>query len=278
MDLKLKKKNESELFGEIIYFITNNGLKNSEITMTAYLSLYVHHLFDTIDNISDKISLMNFIQKNNYDTIEYDIREQIKSSLFISELVQYIKSTVFTYRKKSYIYLITDPILKKEDFTNIPGTYFILNEMENKWEVSPELMHNELSIAKNKQLQLNVLSRTIQNKELSGKTGFIGYQHTKNEVVFKMKNVEKIKPNLQVQTLKGLTCLQATPHNILQDLRWVADAASENRLYNIDDIPSKSTKGWLCALLELTLRRLTQMEANNKVWFVSTEVAVDFHF
>ncbi len=276
--ISTSKKSVEELFGETIFFLSDNKTKYNEKKVNIYITLFIHHLFDKIVSIIDKINLINFVQTNNFDNIEYDIRDEIKSSLFFSDLAQYILTKTFLYRKGLYIYFIVDPILKKEDIDKISGKYFKLNDTSTLWEETPGLMRDELKTAQNNHFKINTTNRTINGKTLSQKTGFIGYpSRDPNMKIFKIKLVDTIKYSNQVQTLKGLNCLQENPEKILDKIQWVS-TASDNILYNFNQLTDKKSRDWLCILLELTFRRLNELSAKNHTWFVSTEVAVEFSF
>jgi hypothetical protein len=258
-------------FGEVIRFLNN---QNKTETST-WMKLATHHLFD-VSSVANKLDLMNFIQDpNNLEKIEYDIRDRLRESLFYADLTRYIRSKVFPYRKKNYMYLITDPILKKDQIEQIPGTFY-QETLTEGWEAMPDTLHTELAASRNKHFRIDVASRTVDDRLLAQKIGFIGFHNDKSNIVFKIKNLEKIKKHTPQQTLKGTNCFQATPQDIMRNLQWLADA-SDAALYAADAI-EKQPKEWLCILLELSFRRLNELHVKNKVWFVDTAEAVEFRF
>ena len=265
-------------FGEVIRFLSvaKSATKSNTKTETStWMKLATHHLFD-VSSLANKIDLMNFIQDpNNLEKIEYDIRDKLRESLFYADLTRYIRSKVFPYRKKNYMYLITDPILKKDQIEQIPGTFY-QETLTNGWEAMPDTLHTELAASRNKHFRIDVASRTVDDRLLAQKIGFIGFHNDKSNIVFKIKNVEKIKKHTPQQTLKGTNCFQATPQDIMRNLQWLADA-SDAVLYPAD-VVEKQPKEWLCILLELSFRRLNDLHVKNKVWFVDTAEAVEFRF
>jgi len=69
--ISTSKKSVEELFGETIFFLSDNKTKYNEKKVNIYITLFIHHLFDKIVSIIDKINLINFVQTNNFDNIEY---------------------------------------------------------------------------------------------------------------------------------------------------------------------------------------------------------------
>ncbi len=281
-DTVASSQKSAKSFGEVIRFLSvaHSNVQNKTSTET-WMKLAVHHLFD-VSSVADKLDLMNFIQDpKNLENIEYDIRDRLRESLFYADLTQYIRSKVFPYRKKNYMYLITNPILKKDQIGQIPGTFYqeTLTSGSNNssiWEQMPDTLHSELVASRNKHFRIHAANRTISDRLLSQKIGFIGFHNDKGNIVFKIKNVEKIKKHTPQQTLKGTNCFQATPQDIMHNLQWLADA-SDAALYSASAV-EKQPKEWLCILLELSFRRLNELHVKNKVWFVDTPEAVEFRF
>ena len=282
MDTVVASQKSAKSFGEVIHFLSaaHGDVQNKTSTET-WMKLAAHHLFDVF-SVSDKLDLMNFIQDpKNLENVEYDIRDRLRESLFYADLTQYIRSKVFPYRKKNYIYLITNPILKKDQIGQIPGTFYqeTLTSGSNNssiWEQMPDTLHSELVSSRNKYFRVSAANRTVNDRLLAQKIGFIGFHNDKSNTVFKIKNVEKIKKHTPQQTLKGTNCFQATPQDIMHNIQWIADA-SDAVLYSATSV-QKQPKEWLCILLELSFRRLNELHVKNKVWFVDTAEAVEFRF
>ena len=269
------KKTEMHTLGEVIMFLSQ-GDTSKTTTNLDWMKLVIRHLFDML-SMEEKLEVMNYVQTNKIENIEFDVRNKIKTSLFFTEIIQYIQSFTFDYRGKKMVYFITDPILKKVDLEQVDGTYFQLNS-QKIWEALPNTLNNELNSTRNNIFKINATKRTIGGLSLENKVGFIGFHNSKTNIVFKMKNVEKIKKTDANQVLKGTNCFQATPQDILKDLDWLS-TASNNLLFSKDAVVAKKqSKTWMCLLLEFSLRRLNELRVNDKIWFVSTPEAVQFKF
>jgi len=272
-------------FADVIRFLSAT-IQQNKTKPSTWMKLVVHHMFD-VSSVANKIDLMNFMQDpKGLENMDYDIRDRLRESLFYADLTQHIQSKRFPYRKKNYIYFITNPILKKDQIGQIPGTFYQENiptvgsNNSGGWEAMPDTLYSELTTSKNRHFRVNVANRTVGDQSLAQKIGFIGFHNDKSNVVFKIKNVEKIKKHTQQHTpqhtLKGTNCFQATPQDIMRNLQWIADA-SDAALYSAK-VVEKQSKEWLCILLELSFRRLNELHVKNKVWFVDTAEAVEFQF
>jgi hypothetical protein len=277
----IKHKTIAHYFGEAIYFI---GGENNQ----PYLTLLIHSLFDRLP-IQNKIDLIDFILINDFKKMNYDVRDKLESSLFLIELLKYIKSKTFENKRKRYLYFISDPILKKEDIELTPGTFYRINSLNGTETLEKmDIMHQELYTEWSKTFKIDPLKFTIEKRSLNNIVGFIGYHNNKNNMIFKTKGIKpNAKRNPQILLLKGTNCSQAIPKNVLRDIDAI-DVESKHALFadeyldvlkkTKDDNKNKFSKDFLCALMELMLRRLDQLHTNDKIWFVSTEIAVVFQF
>lgn len=273
---KKAKKEDFTMFGEVLAFMfaTSTELENG-------MKLVLHHLFDMLPSATDKLALLRYLNADKtLSALDFDVRQEIDKSLFLAELLLYIQNQIFTHRGSQYVYYITNPVLKKEETIIIPGTYYRLaRQKDATWEEVPDTMNDALDEVRREHFRIDSARLTIDERRLNTLVGFIGFHNDKSNMVFKTKDVSKIKRQSAVEqaTLKGTNCFQAIPQNIIRDLQSVAAASSGAVVYDVANLPKK-TKEWYCILLELTLRKLEETHVGERVWFVSTADAVDFKF
>ena len=199
----------------------------------------IQHIVESLE-IQDRIDLMNFL----YSAKSYEGSNETESH-FISKIRSILKSKEISARGITGMIGFNGPSRK----ANLK--VFVLKD--SQWvEGEPEDIRD---------LQSAMGKYMLQKNKLNNLVGFIGMEHVKKFMVFKLKDTENARST-------GFRCDQSGKARVVDIL---------NDIENDVKYTSKGTKDGLfelCVRQEFTLRSFQKRQRDGLIWFVDTETAI----
>ena len=223
----------------------------------------------TTEYVESKKYLLEFLTDHIMETLIFYDKVEVINYLYSLENIT--KNTFEWYAKN---YFDRNSIKTKKmmaiifyDLNN--RKIMILNKHTNKWvEAEPE---DEEELAKSKEAK-DLLN--VKNEDYNETVGFIGYEKNNKYLVFKTKDVFA-KRN------KGARCDESGKEKTMTKLNQIigkdvytkeTTKAKKNEDGEIIEEAVGQTE--LCVFQEFILRYFNKIKRNNKIWFVTPEIAI----
>jgi hypothetical protein len=220
------------------------------------LEFLVHHILELL-TFKDKVDTMNYL---------YSL-DKLKENSFEWFAKKYFEYHIITEKKTRAIILY--------DF-NIRKT-MILNK-DNVWELAEPEDEREIDNSKEGKKIINFNMDDYLNKSIpNGIIGFIGYKKNSKNYIFKTKDVFLSRDT-------GASCIEAGKSKTLATLNKIvsndeAYTKENTKLIKDEDgnvIQEAVGENELCVLQEFILRKYNKIEKDNKLWFLTPDMAIHY--
>ena len=233
--------------------IVMKKLAKSGESLEELLGFLVEHILELL-YFKDKVDVMNYI---------YSIDKPKKNSFEWFSKNYFEKHTINVKKIKAIILF---------DF-NTRKT-MILNK-DNIWEVAEPEDELEIDNSKEGKKVLNFVADDYLNKEIpNGIIGFIGYKKNSKNYIFKTKDVFLSRDT-------GASCIEAGKSKTLATLNKIVGSelyTKENTKIIKDEdgnvLQEAIGENELCVLQEFILRRYNKDKKDNKLWFLTPDMAI----
>jgi hypothetical protein len=227
------KKGENDWYSQAGY-VMHKLITEESFSEEDVLEFLVHHIVDLL-LFSEKITLLNYMtNKKNTDVM-----------------------TKFELAVKTYIdkFMIQDKglvgiILFDENKRNL----MILDNSSKKWKEGEPQDEKDLSNAIKKMY-------SVSENSFNNLVGFIGYEPKNKHFVFKVKD-------MQAKRTTGARCDQATKAKTIAMLNKIVGSEKWTK-----ENTKKIVDSGLCIVEEFVLRKYNKERKNNKIWFLTPEMA-----
>jgi hypothetical protein len=246
---------------------TPEVLKQLNIDENALFEFIITHIIYDL-NIDDMIILLDYIYRENYNSIE--------NSQFISIVKTVINKHIFVKDGKKGILLIQNKVqqfknIKKSDDLNIMqqlndiGIVLVMFKNE-KWDITEKL--SDYNLMKPFIVSSTLTKKDIINKKVNETIGFIMQFKNENYLVFKTK---KLSDNRS----KGSRCDQKLSDESIVILDSILSEVKGAHEFFIEERKDKNkqsifeNKKYLCILQEFILYIFNENNVNGKIWYLN---------
>ena len=236
--------------------IVMKKLAKSGEPLEELLEFLVHHILELL-TFKDKVDIMNYL---------YSL-DKLKENSFEWFSKKYFEDHIITEKKIRAIILY--------DF-NVRKT-MILNK-DNVWEVAEPEDENEIDSSKEGKKIINFNMDDYLNKSIpNGIIGFIGYKKNSKNYIFKTKDVFLPRDT-------GASCIEAGKSKTLATLNKIVNndeayTKENTKLVKDEDgnvIREAVGENELCVLQEFILRKYNRIEKDDKLWFLTPDMAIHY--
>ena len=244
--------------------------KNTPVERLRLLSIFVlEHIVDTL-TMQERIDLMNMLLENNNLENEGEYALDKNYQWFIRNIKQYLQTKIIMSRNKKITGMIIfdgpskqyKEIAAESEKDNGNLNIFILKD--NKWIPGEAEDRRDLE-------RIIIETYDISNDQLNNNVGFIGFEKTQQDMVFKIKDTTNKRST-------GFRCTQAGREKKHQKEKGIIYILNELEGHKVDQPrfsnDSKESVFELCIRIELTMRYYDYEKLDGKTWFVNTETAV----
>lgn len=207
------------------------------------LECLIDHICDMIP-FEEKIELYNYYYRFKETLLSSNPENSFEFMLFGALEKNVIKTTRFSavllYSTTKRHIMIWDEVIKK----------WINAEPEDELEVGEKLAEKF----------------DIKSEKFSDVVGFIGYEHKNRYLVFKVKE-------MKVARTKGARCDESVKSKKIKILNEIVGREKYNKENTRGAVQSE-----LCSLQELLLRYFNKEKKENKMWFLTFELAMIYKF
>jgi hypothetical protein len=232
----------------------------------------VEHIVDTL-TMQERIDLMNmFLETNNLED-DNEIKQNKLLKQFIINVNKYLQTKIIKSKngKITAMVIFDGPskrykeLAPENDKDNGNLNIFILRN--GKWIPGESEDKRDLE-----QTIINIYDISDEPKEsINNNVGFIGFEKNLQDMVFKIKDTNNKRST-------GFRCTQAGREKKHQKEKGIIYILNELEGHKLDEPrfseSSKESVFEMCIRIELTMRVYQEEELDNKMWFVSTEMAI----